>query len=193
MRLAQVPAWCWRRTARRLMWPSQPGRRSFQGDDPLAPVARSLASGSCGPVRQPRPRQPAGGCAPALGRALALGRDSCRPRHRPVPLLVGAVRHDRMVSPAAGPGQPPARPRWGSATAEADRGPSLGLGGRRRSARRAGSDGSSRSTGRRAGRPRQRSGSVVAGVVTALLLSGQVVVAHLRSLSRPAVRVCPGP
>jgi hypothetical protein len=163
VRLTRVPARGWRRTARRLLWRSQPGRWSVRGDDPLAPVARSPASGSCGPVRRRGPQQPGGGCAPAPGRALALEHDPCRPRRRPVPLLVGAALPARRVSAAAGPGQPPARPLWGSAIAQADRGPSLGLGGRQGSARRAGSDGSSRSTGRRAGRPRQRSGSVVAG------------------------------
>jgi hypothetical protein len=158
-----VPARCWRRTARRPLWPPQPGRRSVRGDDPRAPVARSPASGSCGPVRRLEPRQPAGECAPAPGPAQEPEHDPCRPRRRPVPLLVGAALPARRVSAAAQPGQPPARPQWGSAMAQADREPSLGLGGRQESARRAGSDGSSRSTGHRAGRPRQRSGSVVAG------------------------------
>jgi hypothetical protein len=144
------------------MGPSPSGRRPVQGDDPLARVARSPASRSCEPVRRPGPRRPACGCVPAPGRAQALGHGPCRPTHRAGPLVLGAAPHARMVSAAAGPGQPPARPRWGSAIAQADRGASLGLGGRRGSARRAGSDGSSRSTGRRPGRPRQRSGSAVA-------------------------------
>jgi hypothetical protein len=181
------------RTARTLRWRARSGRRPLRGDDAPGLGARSPAPRSCGPARRPGPRQPAGGCAPAPRRAQALGHDPCRPRHRPVPLVLGAGPHARGVSAAAGPGQLPARPGWGFAIARADREPSLGLGRRRGSARRAGSDGSSRSTGRRPGRPRQRSGSAVAGVVIALLLSGQVVVAHLRSLSWLAVRVCPGP
>jgi hypothetical protein len=152
-----------RRTTRRLRWPSPSGRQPVRGDDPLAPVARSPASRSCGPVRQPGPRQPAGGCAQPPGRAQALGHGPHQPRHRPVRLLLGAAPHDRMVSTAAAPGPPPAGPRSGSAIAQAGQGPGLGPAGPPGSGRRAGSDGSSRSTGRIAGRPRRSSGSAVAG------------------------------
>jgi len=152
-----------RPTTRTLPWWSQSGRRPVRGDDAPGPVARPPASRSCGLARRPGPRRPAGGCAPGPGRARALGHGHCRPRYQPGPLVLGAVPHAPMVSAAAGPGRLGQCRRRGSAIAGADRRPGLGLAGRRGSARRAGSDGSSRSTGRRPGRPRRWSGSAVAG------------------------------
>jgi hypothetical protein len=146
------------RTARTPRRRSQPGRRPVRGDDAPGPGGRPPASGSCGPVRRPGPRQPAGGYAPAPGHAQALGPGPCQPRYR-APLLVGVPPNDRMVSAAADPGQPRAGPGSGSAIVQADRGRGLALAGRPGSAQRAGSDGSWRLTRRRPGRPRQWSAS----------------------------------
>jgi hypothetical protein len=150
------------RTARTPRRRSQPGRRPVRGDDAPGPGARPPASGSCGPVRRPGPRQPAGGYAPAPGHAQALGPGPCQSRQR-APLLMGAPPNDRVVSAAADPGQPRAGPGSGSAIAQADRGRGLALAGRPGSAQRAGSDGSWRLTRRRSGRPRRWRLSVVAG------------------------------
>jgi hypothetical protein len=151
------------RTAGTLRWRSQAGRRPVRGNGAPGPAARPPASRSCGPARRPGPRQPAGGCAPAPGHAQARGCGPCQPRHRAAPLLLGAALNDRMVSAAAGPGQPRAGPGSGSAMAQADRGLGLALAGRPGSAQRVGSDGSWRSTRRRPGRPRRWRVSVVAG------------------------------
>jgi hypothetical protein len=87
---------------------------------------------------------------------------SPQPRHRPVLRLIGASPHDRMMSAAAGPDRTREDPRSGSAIAQGGRRPGLAVAGRPGSGRRAGSDGSWRSTRRRPGRPRQRSRSAVA-------------------------------